>query len=327
MPKDKPLLLRLAFIDRQIREGMAAGVLANCSSMAAGYEVSPKTIRRDIDYLRSQRDAPIAYDPRRRGYYYTEENYSLPAIAINESDLFGLYIAQKALSRHENTPIYQKLAAVFRKIEKSLPGKVSLQPCWVDARLSVIDDRQTVIDPRVWDAVAQGLHESRTLRIDYHKPGAPQPLAREVDPYHAAGFQGEWYLIGRCHLRRAVRTFAMSRIGQAATTGKTFIVPADFDFAALAARRFGIIGGDRDYTVKIRFAREHAPYVLEREWHGSQSIAEAADGSVVLTLTANHLLEVKRWVLSWGRGAKVLEPEELAEAVKQELAGALSAYG
>ena len=327
MAKDKTQLLRLLFIDRKIREGMRSGIMANCSSMAAEYEVSAKSILRDIDYLRSQRDAPIAYDATARGYYYTEENYALPAISLNESDLFAICIAEKALRMHEDTPIYGKLQKVFRKIEESLPEKVSIHPTWVEDKLSVIPERQTRLEPEVWEAVSAGLSKNRTLAISYRKPGGEESTERRVDPYHLVRYQGEWYLIGHCHRRGAIVTFAMSRIETAQILESKFSVPEDFDHARYSGTQFGIFSGEREVLVKIRFSREHAPYVREREWHPQQTLAQKKDGSVVLGFPALHLYEVKRWVLSWGFGAKVLAPKELVDSVHKELAAALADYG
>ena len=326
MAKDKTQLLRLLFIDRKIREGMRSGRLANCRSLAAEYEVSAKSILRDIDYLRNQRDAPIAYDSTSRGYYYTEENYALPAISLNESDLFAICIAEKALRQHEDTPIYRTLQKVFRKIEDSLPEKVSIHPAWVEDKLTVIPERQTRLAPEIWEAVSAGVSKGRTLAISYRKPGGRQSTERRVDPYHLARYQREWYLIGHCHKRGAIATFAMSRIETVLLLEAAFSVPDDFDHARYAGANFGIFSGEREILVKVRFAREHAPYVLEREWHPQQTVVQRKNGSVVLEFPALHLYEVKRWVLSWGSGAKALAPRELVEAVQKELAAALADY-
>lgn len=327
MAKDKTQLLRLLFIDRKIREGMRTGIMANCSSMAAEYEVSAKSILRDIDYLRSQRDAPIAYDAAVRGYYYTEENYALPAISLNESDLFAICIAEKALRLHEDTPIYRKLQKVFRKIEESLPEKVSIHPAWVEDKLTVIPERQTRLEPEIWEAVSSGLSKNRTLAISYRKPGGQESTARRVDPYHLVRYQGEWYLVAHCHKREAIVTFAMSRIETAQLLEKMFAVPEDFDHTRYGGSPFGIFSGEREVLVKIWFAREHVPYVLEREWHPQQTVVRKKDGSAVLGFPARHLYEVRRWILSWGSGARALAPKELVEAVHQELAAALADYG
>ncbi len=327
MSKDKTQLLRLIFIDRKIRDGMKKGKLANCSTMAAGYEVSTKSIWRDIDYLKNQQNAPIEYDPKKRGYYYTEEKYALPAIHISESDLFAICIAEKALKQHENTPIYKKLVSVFQKIEQSLPDRITVDPSWIDQRLSVIRDRSTRIDPLVWDTVASGLHKNRVLRIQYQKPGDHSPTERKVAPYHVASFQGEWYLAGHCHLRKKVLTFAISRIREARILKEQFEIPADFDLSRFSENRFGIFNGTEQQSVKIRFNRKTAPYIREREWHPHQEISENKDGSLVLAFPADHLFEVKQWILSWGRGAEVMAPETLVREVKEELSGMRQVYG
>ena len=93
MAKYKPQHSRLLFIDRKLNEGR----YPNCRTLAEEWEVSRKTIQRDLDYMRYQLDAPIEYSSNKRGYYYTEQNFKLPAISIKESDLFAIYLAEKVL--------------------------------------------------------------------------------------------------------------------------------------------------------------------------------------------------------------------------------------
>ena len=326
MTGNKGQLQRLLFIDRMIREGMKSGRLANCATMAAAYEVSTKSIMRDIDYLKNQSGAPVQYDRSRYGFYYTEESYRLPAMQINESDLFAISLARKTLRQYENTPLYQKLATVFRKIEESLPERISVDPAWVDERMSIFPESRTIIAPNVWESVIEGLRLCRQLEIHYVKPGEESAQPRLVDPYHTVNFQGEWYLIGHCHRRREIRTFAFSRIHASQPTGKDFVVPADFSFEQFSGHQFGIFQGDRDYLVRLLFSPQHRPYVEEREWHREQQLEKHVDGTLLLTFTTNHLFEVKRWVLSWGGGVKVLAPPELADDLREELRKALQAY-
>ena len=322
---EKGQILRHIFIDRKIRQGMRTGRYANCSSMAAEYEVSPKSIMRDIDFLKNQCDAPIAYDRSKRGYYYTEANYRLPAVNISASDLFAISIAEKVLQQHRDTPVYDKLNSVFKRIEESLPETVSIKPSWIDRRISIVEHHKTSISSDIWEAVADALQRSQTIKIDYHKPGG-EARTRLVDPYHLVNYKGEWYLTGLCHLREKVLTFAVSRMGKASVTSKGFVYPADFDFDRFAASRFGIFSGEKEYRVRLEFAPRHTPYVLEREWHPSQSIHLQPDGGVVLELVSSHLFELRQWVMSWGGGVEVLEPIELRNDVINELRSALAGY-
>jgi hypothetical protein len=57
MAKYKPQHSRLLFIDREINTGKHP----NCGSLALEWEVSPKTIQRDLDYMKYQLDAPSWY--------------------------------------------------------------------------------------------------------------------------------------------------------------------------------------------------------------------------------------------------------------------------
>ena len=66
----------------------------------------------------------------------------------------------------------------------------------------------------------------------------------------------------------------------------------------------------------IRFAPRAADYIREKKWHPSQTLRDLKDGGAELTMSLSSLAEVQRWVLSWGGEAKVLQPRELAEAVK-----------
>ena len=84
---------------------------------------------------------------------------------------------------------------------------------------------------------------------------------------------------------------------------------------------FGMRRGLKEVAVRLRFAKIYAPYVLEREWHPTQVVKTRRDGSLDLSLTVNDLLEVKRWVLSWGAGVEVLAPRELRREVREDAMG------
>ncbi len=312
MAKYKPQHSRLLFIDKQLREKR----YPNRFSLAEEWETSYKTIQRDLDYMRYELDAPLAYSAKQRGYYYTEEQYQLPAINIRESDLFAIYLADKLLGQYEGTPVYDSLRSVFQKIEASLPEKVATRPGNDQWLFTVLPPFATVILPEVLATVFDCLRTSTRLEIEYRNPGG-EPVWRQVDPYHGVRFEGDWYVVGHCHLRGAIRTFSLARMITAKKGREFFSLPAHFDFRRLFGSHFGIHWGEGEVEVQIWFAAQAAAYVRERQWHPSQNILEQLDGSLILTMTVNHLLELKRWILSWGDAAQVLEPLSLIEEIRK----------
>jgi predicted DNA-binding transcriptional regulator YafY len=320
--KFKPQYRRLLFIDRKIREGR----YPNCSSMAEEWEVSAKTVQRDIDYLKYELDAPIEYEPKKHGYYYTESNYKMPAINISESDLFSVCIAQRALKQFEHTPLYGKLVKIFDRIEQSLPSKVTADPAWIENRIFFSPEPATIVDTKVWETIARALRENRKMKMSHSAPGKSGQVQRVVDPYHLVNFKGEWYLSSMCGLRESIRTFAVSRIKKAELLKDTFEMPEDFTREKMFGDTFGIIWSAEQHDVKIRFSREAAPYIEERGWHPKQKIVKKKNGSLEISFQTNHLNEVKDWVLSWGPHAKVLTPKLLANKVKTSLKETLAQY-
>jgi len=304
MAKYKPQHSRLLFVDRKIREGR----YPNCTSMAEEWEMSRKTIQRDLDYMRYQLDAPLEYSAKHRGYFYTEEQYKLPAMEIKESDMFGVYLADKLLVQYKGTPIYASLCSVFSKIEQSLSEKISVDSASDQEKFSVFPPHSTTIDPDVWKVVIDSLRSSQQVEIKYKTPGR-EFVTRTLDPYHGVRFEGEWYIVGKCHLREEIRTFSLSRILTAKKTRENFQIPLDFNFKKLSGSHFGVHWSDDEIKVSIRFNKRVADYVRERKWHPNQEIVVCEDNDIILSLTVNHLLELKRWILSWGDDAQVIEPD------------------
>ena len=286
-------------------------------------EVSTKTIQRDIDYMVLDLGCPIKWDPKIRTYYYADNNFELPAFLVDNSELFALFLGEKLLDQYKNTPIYDSLESVFGKLKSVLTGASSAELI-AQEKFTVFPPFSTYIDPCIWETVVEALKNSLTLEIRYKVPGK-EPKLREIDPYHAVRYEGDWYIIGHCHLRNDIRTFSISRIRSANILEKSFHLPPNFDFNDLVGSHFGIYWSkSEEYQVRILFDKSISDYILEREWHPTQKLQKLDDGSILLFMKVNHLMEVKRWVLSWGEHATVLEPEQLKNDIKNTYQKALA---
>ena len=83
---------------------------------------------------------------------------------------------------------------------------------------------------------------------------------------------------------------------------------------------------DEVYTVKVWISPGWARWVGEKIWHESQKAKKNGDGSLELTFQVAGLDEIKRWVLSFGPEALVLEPTKLKEMIRSELQKNLGQY-
>jgi predicted DNA-binding transcriptional regulator YafY len=89
----RPPLARLATIDR-------AGHWPNACTLARELEVNPRTIQRDIEFLRYRLHAPVVFDAVRNGYHYTDPDFQLSFIRLTEGELAALFLGERLLQEY-----------------------------------------------------------------------------------------------------------------------------------------------------------------------------------------------------------------------------------
>ena len=125
------------------------------------------------------------------------------------------------------------------------------------------------------------------------------------------------YLIGYCHRRRDVRMFAVERIRSLSITDHPYQLPLGFDVEAYVQDALVVMRG-RQIQVELLFDRATAAWARDRIWHPSQQLTPLRDGRLRMTLHVADTDEVVRWILSFGRGVKVVQPAELRARVQRE---------
>ena len=310
----------------RIHQAIQAGGYPNASTLARELEVSAKSVQRDLEFMRERLELPLAYHPQRYGYHYTEEVSAFPSLQITEGELFALLVAEKALQQYRGTNFEKPLVSAFKKMAASLPDTVSLHLADWDQAISFRTSAMPLLDLNTFDALARATARREQLEIVYRKPGVAGGEPRVIDPYQLANINGEWFLFAYDHLRQDLRTFAPTRILSVRTTGARFVRPKRFSIDHRLRDSFGVLSGTETREVTIRFNAFAAEYIREKRWHPSQVMTELPAGGVELTLKLSSLIEVQRWVLSWGANAVVIQPPELIALVRDEVRRIQAAY-
>jgi proteasome accessory factor B len=117
--QNRPQHYRIRRMVQMVRESTETGYLANSRDFMNEFEVSRRTVARDLDYLRDEENAPLAYDEARHGYVLTDETYALPPVNISRKEAFSFGLARKLLAHYEGTPLHLDMKAVLDKIAES----------------------------------------------------------------------------------------------------------------------------------------------------------------------------------------------------------------
>lgn len=300
----------------RIHEAVRSGEYPNATKLAREFEVSTKSIQRDLAFMRDRLNLPLEYDELRWGYYYQGEVGAFPSVQISEGELFALVVAEKALQQYRGTNFERPLLSALRKISEALPDTISIQLADWDQSVSFRQRAEPVLNLQVFDTLARATARRQQLELLYRKAGKAEAERRVVDPYHLGNINGEWYLFAFDHLRGDLRTFVPARMEAVKRTGKTFQRPQKFSLEHRLRGSFGVVAGQGDYLIVIQFSGAVAGYIREKKWHDSQQLRPLPGGGVELRLRLNSLAEIERWVLSWGGHARVFQPPELCEAVR-----------
>ena len=160
----------------------------------------------------------------------------------------------------------------------------------------------------------------------YQSLSATEPVTYIVWPYGLAYHRGSLYLIGRTRRHDEICHWKVDRIEAVELKDQRFERPADFDLQKHLAKSFGVFHGDEEAHVKVRFLPAVARYIGESTWHPSQKLTQQRDGSVVVEFQLDGTEEIKRWIMSFGKQAQVLEPEELRDKIIKEWKEAVAAH-
>jgi predicted DNA-binding transcriptional regulator YafY len=249
-----------------------------------------------------------------------EWRHHLP-VPFTLAELMALYFSRDLIKVFRGTAFHDALESLFQKVKTTLPPESLAYLEQVEQTLCV--GIKPYKDYRKFREIINRINEAavkrRIVDMIYRtmSRGGEETRCR-VDPYRIMFFDGTFYLVGWCHLRKEVRMFVLDRIRMLSLTEETFEAPGDFDLEAYMRSPFRVIH-DRPVKVAVRFDRKVAGYIREKIWHHTQRIEPQKDGSILFSAEVAGTDEVKHWVLGWGKHAEILQPEFLREEVALEL--------
>ncbi len=298
------ILERIYFLHTRIQ----AGHYPNTGSLVHEFEISPATAHRDVAYLRDRLLAPLAFDRRRNGYYYTDTSFHLPF--ENSPPLVLLLGLLGTMARQTGLAGLAELEEMKQRIQGLVfPGQREIDDLlhceWIEMEQ---------VDQAVFRDVLASLREQKRLRFRY-RSGTGKISERTVDPMKLVSYQGRWYLLAWCHLRGGRRLFHLGRIAGSSLLAGTCdhrLVPGDDWLTA----SFGIFKGPPRYRATIRFTGKAARIVRHQFWHAQQEI-RVTGTEVIMTLPVADDREIMMKVLQFGADAMIIAPGEL----RQRLAG------
>ncbi len=295
--------------------------------LARDLECVRRTVYRDLDAL-MYAGFPVMSERRDgRVYYRFIESFKLDHVPFTPDEILALAFSEDLLQTLEGTVFHDSIRSALAKIRAGLGPELSsyLGKLTESIRVMPGPHKRYAQASDTIRALNDAILSRRTITIEYRTGRSGEERRRDLDPYKVWYRSGGLYVIGYDHRSSEIRTFAINRILSIDETNEPFEIRENFDFDSYTASAFGVIAQPAT-TVRIRFVAAWRAHVLEHTWHPSQKLSELPDGGVELRMEVGGSEELRNWVLSFGSGAEVLEPEDLRDDVRRELVAAAELY-
>lgn len=200
---------RLHALSEMLRRSGTRGLSAE--RLAKEFAVSVRTVKRDLDALENS-GAPIWSRPGPGGGYGLATGASLPPVSLSPAQAVALLAA---VSAAPDAPFADLAAAGIHKILDVLDPGTKARADELAGRIWVNAIRPS--SRKTSSALEEAMAAQRVVRIRYTSADGTT-TNRDVEPVLFASTNGQWYLVGWCRLRDAIRWFAISRIERASVT-------------------------------------------------------------------------------------------------------------
>jgi predicted DNA-binding transcriptional regulator YafY len=286
-----------------------------------------RTVYRDLDAL-MYAGFPVVSEKRDGHVFYRFlDSFQLGDVPFTADEILALAFGEDLLRSLEGTVFHDSIRSALGKIRAGLGPELGayLERLGESFRVLPGPHKRYVESRETIQILHDAVLANRTLEMRYRTGRTGAESERAFDPYRVWYRGGGLYVIGHDHQSGEIRTFAVDRIQHIEAMDTRFETRADFDFDAYTASSFGVIA-EPATCVRILFEPRWATYVEEHTWHPSQKLETQSDGRLELKMEVGGTSELRSWVLSFGDGAEVIEPEALRDEVRRELEAAVSRY-
>jgi predicted DNA-binding transcriptional regulator YafY len=297
--------------------------------LAARLECNRRTVQRDLGVL--QDIFPISHEQRDRGKRFwklAQNTVESEQLQLTMTEMLSLFLSQQLLLPLAGTQFGDGLQTALQKIRALLPARAltyfeGLDGSFFIKNLANHDYSGQDKEIRILN---EAIVSQKCVKVIYRSASRGRETISEFHPYGMVLLHASLYCIGYLACYEEVRTLKVARIKGLTRLEKCFEKPVDFTLDGHLQGAFGVFQTGKKQKIRVEFTGWAATNVREMQWHPSQKIIKDGKDAVVVTFDLGNTVEFKRWVLGFGRCARVLSPKELAADLRNELKQAYSRY-
>lgn len=330
MSSNKNALIRYKALDKclknKYRKYSLEDLIDECSEALFEFEgkesfVSKRTVQLDLQNMRSEKfgyEAPIeVYE--RKYYRYSDPEYSIHQISVNENDLKAMNNAVQILKQFKDFSMFKDMNGVIQKLEDSIQST---------QKKSVIhlDKNERLKGLEFIDILYESIINRKVLRILYQSFKARDANFMIVHPQLLKEYNNRWFLI--CWHKKKMYNLALDRMLEIYQEEKIQYFDTECDFDRYFGEVIGVTVSEnqRPQNVIFKINAKHAPYVITKPLHHSQTILSSDSEATTFKICVQLNFELERMILGLGEFITVLKPNILRRRIEKSLKESFANY-
>jgi predicted DNA-binding transcriptional regulator YafY len=278
--------------------------------LAGRLEVTTRTVRRDVDRLRSL-GYLIDSTPGPTGAYRLAPGGTLPPLPLDDDEAVAVAVSLRTAAGGSVAGVDEAALTALAKLERVLPARLRSRVLAVGAATVALTSAEAKVDADALVTIAQACQGSERLRFMYRDRSSHQS-ERTVEPHRLVHTGRRWYLVARDVRRDDWRTFRADRVTDIVATGHRFVFDDPPDAAALVSRGVSVA----PYRHQARVIVKAAAAVVAENVPPTVGVVTALDDATCeLSTGADHLDAIAAHLLLLDADFVVLDPPELRDRI------------
>lgn len=276
-------------------------------------EVTARTLRRDVDRLRSL-GYPVQSATGAAGGYQLGAGATLPPLLLDDEEAVAVAVGLRTAASGSISGIEEASVRALAKLEQVLPSRLRKRVAALHSFILTLTVSGPTVDAGSLAALAGACRDSEKLKFSYRSRDGAEST-REIEPHRLVNTGRRWYLVAWDIDRNNWRTFRVDRISSKLESGSRFAPrkPPEGGFAEYVSRSVGYAPYPQKATVIFQAPLEQIAEKIPR----AAGMLEPIDDQTCRLRTGSFSLDMLSvWIALIGVEFEVQEPPELIDRVR-----------
>ncbi len=291
-----------------------------------GNNICDSTIEKDLYALRMEHDAPIKYSKVTKGYYYSDENFSIDNIPLTDEDLKAIQFAAKTLMQFRDIEMFKQFGNAIDKIV----DRVTISSNPLDESIKEYVQFEKGIKTagnEFLSVVLEAIQNHKMITFNYKSYYSDEAKERLVSPLLLKEYRNRWYLICYDEEKRKIVTYALERMSEVLITKHNGTVPASFSPTNFFEHTIGITTHEGlPEEVVFKANNLAAKYIYSQPFHTTQQQVKEGKNRTTFSLNVIVTEELIREIMSYGGDIEVISPITLRDKISDRVVDMIKNY-